>query len=251
MPSYLVPFMTTTLAVVIAATLAAVAFSESIDRDSRRRAVLTLGAIYAVWVPTVVWLAEAEWFGAVVSGGAPVLSPAMARLPLAIALPPLVLVVALALSPDVRRIADGLSQIWLTGLQSLRVVGGVFVLLWGDGAIPWEFALPAGLGDVAVGLIAMVALGKLRSEAPTAAAWVRRTYVFGLADFVLAIGTGFLSSPSAIQLLALDRPNEAIQFYPLTLVLAFAVPVFLSLHILSIRLGAARRAGSGDAAVAA
>jgi len=82
MPSYLVPFMTTTLAVVIAATLAAVALSESIDRDSRRRAVLTLGAINAVWVPTVVWLAEAEWFGAVVSGGAPVLSPAMARLPL-------------------------------------------------------------------------------------------------------------------------------------------------------------------------
>jgi len=140
--------------------------------------------------------------------------------------------VALALSPDVRRIADGLSQTWLTGLQSLRVVGGVFVLLWADGAIPWKFALPAGLGDVAVGLIAMVALGKLRSRAQTAAAWVRRTYVFGLADFVLAIGAGFLSSPSAIQLLALDRPNEAIQLYPLTLVPSFAVSVFLSLHIL-------------------
>ena len=130
-------------------------------------------------------------------------------------------------------------------MQMLRVMGGVFVLLWADGAIPWEFALPAGLGDVAVGLIAMIALNRLRTGSATAVAWVRRTNIAGLADFAVALGTGFLSAPGAIQLLALDRPNDLIGLYPLVLIPVFAVPVFIGVHILSIRLHLARRAEAG------
>ncbi len=87
----------------------------------------------------------------------------------------------------------------------------------------------------------MVALNRLRNGAATAAAWVRRTNIAGLADFAVALGTGFLSAAGAIQLLALDRPNELVNLYPLVLIPVFAVPVFIGVHILSIRLHLAHR----------
>lgn len=245
MPAYLNPLVVTSLATLIAATLAAIAFSDRLGRGTRLNAVRWLGAVYALWFPVMIWLAMAEVFVASPTEVSPVL-------PLAILGPPLTLLAALALSPALRRLASGLSQEWLIGVQRLRVMGGVFVLLWAGGAIPWEFALPAGLGDVAVGLIAMVALNRLRHRAASAAAWVRRTNIAGLADFAVALGTGFLSAPGAIQLLALDRPNELIGLYPLVLIPVFAVPVFIGVHILSIRLHLAHRAeaGGGDPVLA-
>jgi hypothetical protein len=122
------------------------------------------------------------------------------------------------------------------------------VLLWAGGAIPWEFALPAGLGDVAVGLIAMYTLSRLRGGTADAPAWVRRTNIAGLTDFAVAIGTGLLSAPGVAQILAVDRPNELINLYPLVLIPVFAVPVFFAIHILSIRLhiGRLAEAGGGD-----
>ncbi len=239
MPTYLNPLVVTSLAALIATTLAAIAFSDHLGRDARLTAVRALGAIYAVWFPVMIWLAIDEVFVPTATEVSPVL-------PLAILGPPLILLAGLAVAPSLRRLAAGLSQEWLIGVQMLRVMGGVFVLVWAGGALPWEFALPAGLGDVAVGLIAMVTLNRLRSGAASAPAWVRRTNIAGLADFAVAVGTGFLSAPGAVQLLALDRPSELINLYPLVLIPVFAVPVFIAVHILSIRLHLASRAGAGD-----
>ena len=239
MPAYLNPLMVTSLATLIGATLAAIAFSDRLGRGTRLNAVRALGAVYALWFPVIIWLALAEVF--VVS--AATLSPV---LPLAILGPPLTLLAGLAVSPALRRLAGSLSQEWLIGVQMLRVMGGVFVLVWAGGAIPWEFALPAGLGDVAVGLLAMFTLNRLRHRAASAPAWVRRTNIAGLTDFAIAIGTGLLSAPGVAQLLAADRPNELINLYPLVLIPVFAVPVFIGVHILSIRLHLAHRAEAGD-----
>ena len=225
---YLNPLVVTSLAVLIATTFAAIAFSDRIERGTHLNAILGRGAIYVLWFPVVIWLAMDEAF--VVSAAK--LSPV---LPTAIIAPPLALVVALMASPTLRRIVMNLSPEWLIGIQTLRVMGGVFVLLWADGAIPWEFALPAGIGDVAVGLMAMFTLNRLRNGSVTAQAWVRRTNIAGLTDFAIAIGAGLLSAPGIAQLLAADRPNELINLYPLVLIPVFAVPVFLAVHILSIR----------------
>jgi hypothetical protein len=54
---------------------------------------------------------------------------------------------------------------------------------------------------------------------------------FGIADLVVAVGTGFLSSPSILQQLALDDPNVAITRYPFVLIPTFLVPVSLLLHV--------------------
>jgi hypothetical protein len=45
--------------------------------------------------------------------------------------------------------------------------------------------------------------------------------LLGLADIVVAVTTGFLSSPSPIQLFAFDNPNTLIMAFPLVM-----IPVF-------------------------
>jgi hypothetical protein len=40
--------------------------------------------------------------------------------------------------------------------QIYRVGGGIFLVLWADGRLPWQFALPAGIGDVVTGCFAVV-----------------------------------------------------------------------------------------------
>ncbi len=46
---------------------------------------------------------------------------------------------------------------------------------------------------------------------------------------------GFLSSPGPFQQQALENPNGLIGQHPLVMIPVFAVPVFLILHILSLR----------------
>src|SRR5207245_6648798 len=45
---------------------------------------------------------------------------------------------------------------WLVGVQLYRVVGFSFLVLYAVGRLPGEFAIPAGAGDVVVGLAAPV-----------------------------------------------------------------------------------------------
>ena len=68
----------------------------------------------------------------------------------------------------------------------------VFLVLEAGGQLPGFFAYPAAFGDIAVGLTACVAVIALIWSTSTGIpiAWS----VFGLLDFVGAVGTGFLAS---------------------------------------------------------
>jgi hypothetical protein len=59
--------------------------------------------------------------------------------------------------------------------------------------------------------------------------------LLGIADLVVAVTTGFLTSPSPLQLLALDRPNELISSFPLAMIPVFLVPLSLLLHLASLQ----------------
>jgi hypothetical protein len=58
--------------------------------------------------------------------------------------------------------------------------------------------------------------------------------IFGIADLVDALTLGFLSSPNPLQALALDHPNVLTTSYPTVMTPAFAVPLSLILHGLSL-----------------
>jgi hypothetical protein len=128
------------------------------------------------------------------------------------------------------RLLDATPQSWLIGIQFYRVLGVIFLLLNAQGRLPSLFALPAGAGDVAVGLLApIVALAYARRVAGRDVL-VRGWNVLGLLDLAVAITTGFLTSPSAFQAFSLDAPNELISAFPLIMVPVFAVPLAVILH---------------------
>jgi hypothetical protein len=119
---------------------------------------------------------------------------------------------------------------WLVAAQIYRVAGGIFLALWADGRLPWQFALPAGIGDVMTGVAAVVVAAQLARNAIGAH---RATYAwsfFGIADLVVAITMGAMTSPGLPHLLAFDAPNLLISSYPLVMVPTFAVPLALMLH---------------------
>ena len=132
-----------------------------------------------------------------------------------------------------RAIIGGLEQSQLIGFQIFRVMGGLFLLGWAMGDIPWQFALPAGLGDVWAGVAAMQALGALNRNAGNAQALVIRANVIGLADFAVAVSTGLLTSEGFLHLLSRDMPN-IINLYPLALFPAYFVPLFIAFHLFSL-----------------
>src|SRR5215467_14246900 len=127
---------------------------------------------------------------------------------------------------------------WLVGIQVYRVLGLVFLLAWSRGFLPGYFALPAGIGDPLVGVLAIpLALG-LRSDSPVIRRLALGWNILGIVDLVNAVILGVTSA--VVQLQAAPSSGSAaalspLLLYPLVLVPTFGVPLALILHSLSIR----------------
>jgi len=199
------------------------------------RTDFTAGTRAAVWlaiaVPFTLWTALI-WGLALQGTFRP--APGIPRLPFAIFAPVLVGLVLLTRSRHVAALLDATPPSWLIGLQVYRVLGGIFLVNWAAGDIPGAFALPAGIGDIAVGLLALPAALWVSSGTPAgrkAGIWWN---LLGLADFAVAIPMGMLSSPGRLQVFALDHPNIQLSTFPTVMIPAFAVPNSILLHALSL-----------------
>ncbi|HEY4848591.1 MAG TPA: hypothetical protein VIH87_12570 [Methylocella sp.] len=137
-------------------------------------------------------------------------------------------------SPRLARIIDAVPQHWLIGVQLYRALGVIFLILYATGKLPGLFAWPAGLGDVVVGVLAPVVAIAYRLGPRENTYLVSAWNLFGLADLVVAVTAGFLTSPSPFQLFAFDLPNELVTEFPLVLIPVFLVPLSVLLHIASL-----------------
>jgi hypothetical protein len=137
-------------------------------------------------------------------------------------------------SSTMARVLDAVPQHWLIGVQLYRALGAIFLILYGAGKMPGLFAWPAGLGDVLVGVLApVVAVAYARGpekNGDLVSAW----NIFGMVDLIVAVATGFSTSPSPFQLFAFDQPNELVSVFPLVLIPTYLVPVSILLHIASL-----------------
>jgi hypothetical protein len=201
---------------------------ERADWPARERAetLRTASVILVAWFGVALVLSWMEFFR-----GAPGRIPAVE---LGIFIPFIVGRIALWRATRLTRIIDIVPQSWLVGVQVYRIVGLVFVVLWGFGKLPGSFALPAGLGDFLVGILAPVVAVLYARGVPRKASLVRTWNVLGILDLVVAVTTGFLTSPSPIQMLALETPNVLISAFPLVMIPVFAVPVSILLHLASL-----------------
>jgi hypothetical protein len=182
-------------------------------------------------VVLIGWEAAASYLGAANTYLATVESPPVVPTILFGLLVPLaVAAIGLWQSDSVARLVSAIPLHWLVGAQVYRVGGGIFLALLADGRLPWQFALPAGTGDVATGIVAVIVAAQLSRNAIDAR---RATYawcLFGIADLVVAVTMGAMTSPGSAQLLAFDAPNLLMTAYPLVMVPTFAVPLALMLH---------------------
>ena len=136
-------------------------------------------------------------------------------------------------TPIGRAITDSLDQSLLIGFQIPRVMGGVFLIGWALGAIPWQFAIPAALGDIWAGVAGYQAMQAARRGDADADRLALRANIIGLADFVVAVSTGLITSEGFLHLLSKDAPN-IINHYPLALFPGFFVGIFIAAHLISL-----------------
>ena len=115
--------------------------------------------------------------------------------------------------------------------HTLRVVGVAFLIVMAQGHLPALFAVPAGLGDIVIGVSApFVARRFARGAGRTEAL---RFHVLGLLDLGVAVGIGFLLGPS--QLLAVTPSTVPLTLLPLALIPTALVPLAVALHLVSLR----------------
>jgi hypothetical protein len=95
-------------------------------------------------------------------------------------------------------------------VQFYRVLGVIFVVLYAGRHLPGLFALPAGLGDSLVGVLAPFVAASFARSPEESARRVRLWNLLGIADLVIAVTLGFLTSPSTLQVAAFDRPSGLI-----------------------------------------
>jgi hypothetical protein len=197
------------------------------------------GARLAVWLATAVALTlwTATIWGLAARGVfRPIGGPGRVfpLLPAAILLPVPVGLLLLTSSRRIASVLDATPPSWLIGVQVYRVLGGIFLVDWARGTLPGAFALPAGIGDITVGLLALPAAVWASSGTRTGRRLGILWNLLGLADFVVAIAMGMLTSPGRFQVFALDHPNAQIGTFPTVMIPAFAVPSSILQHILSL-----------------
>jgi hypothetical protein len=229
LPASGVPSTASRLAIHIAIVLGLWLALERTELSPRQR----LGVWLAIVVPYTLWLAIV-WSAAIngvfrPGGNTPPL------VPLAIFLPVIVSAPILLRSKRIGEMLDAMPTSWLVGLQVYRVLGGIFLVGWARGVIPSLFALPAGIGDVTTGLLALPLAYSLASRNGSAVRGAIAWNVFGLLDFTIAVGIGLVTSPGPFQLIVPSVPNTGIGLYPTVLIPAFAVPSSILLHVLSLR----------------
>jgi hypothetical protein len=128
--------------------------------------------------------------------------------------------------------------------HTLRVVGVVFLIVMAMGHLPAAFALPAGLGDIAIGVAAPFVARRLARGNGRAGAV--RFNVLGILDLIVAGSIAFLLGPFGP--FEVTPSTAPLRLLPLALIPTTAVPLAIALHIVSLRrLGTAAKPEQGEA----
>jgi hypothetical protein len=192
-----------------------------------RRSVRIAGIVLFAWLGLAMLLSWLGLFRSTQERPAPLF-------PMAVIVPIVVGAILIYRSDQVKAIVQAVPQSWLVGFQCYRGLGAMFLVLNGLHFLPGEFALPAGFGDVLIGLLAVPVAALYANGFAYRGRVVALWNILGIADLVIAVTTGFLSAPGPLQILALDHPNYLMGVYPMSLIPTFAVPLSIMLHIASL-----------------
>jgi hypothetical protein len=125
----------------------------------------------------------------------------------------------------------------VAAIQAWRWAGLGFLSLYANGILPGLFALPAGLGDMAIGFSApWIVLSLVRNSLFAASRRFMIWNILGITDFVVAITMGTLASGAfpGISALVGNVTTSPMARLPLVLIPTFMVPFFTMLHLTAL-----------------
>ena len=125
----------------------------------------------------------------------------------------------------VRAWVDALDLRTLVLLHVTRFVGLYFIVLSRRGLLPYDFAVPGGIGDIIIATLALVVVFAPLADASRARA-IRIWNVIGLIDIALVVLT------AARLNLANPLQMSAMTSLPLSLLPTFLVPLLIATHII-------------------
>lgn len=214
-------------------------FVSAISLSTRARVIAAVGV--GGWLAALVVTGTLGWFGPGVTGPVPAVGIALFA----------VLATGLIAYFRVPRFRERVLQIPVPVLIAAnigRVIGALFLFLYGVGRLPAPFAPSAGWGDVITGAVALplAVLAASRSVRP---AWIALWNAFGMLDLLTAVTLGVLSQPGT-PFTVFSGSAATITTLPWVLVPTFFVPIYMLIHVLIFRQLRAPRAVS-HAALAA
>ncbi len=179
-------------------------------------------------IGTIVTVGLAAWAGLVAMGAS---TNALSAVPP----PAIAALVALGIAaptagyfvwPDLRHWVERVGLRALTALHVWRIGAAILFFSYGStGQLPAAFIGRAGWGDLVAGLAALVVVLLPMSRSRYVA-----VHLFGLADFLVAVGTGLYFT------LALPGSMEPLRELPLALIPLFGVGLSGATHIMAFDL---------------
>lgn len=138
----------------------------------------------------------------------------------------------LVVSPVFRQVVRAIPATWLIGIHVIRLAGFLFLALMDMHLLPAAFAVPAGYGDMTVGLLAIGVIYLLATHNPHARVLAIGWNLLGLLDLGVAVMVGLtIVGPFSAQVVASGISPVYLNY--LALVPSFAVPLYAVLHLYS------------------
>jgi hypothetical protein len=212
----------------IPATTAVGLFGSTIAADGNRRVAGTVAAgfaaVWAAWIIVSAILADGGAYRQSISETRPWIGVAAGG-----ALVAALIGTAIPAVGKTLRSPGSLAR--LTVPQTFRVVGVAFIVVMALGKLPVAFALPAGLGDIAVGIAAPFIARRLANGDRSGATWFN---ILGILDLIVAVSIGFLAGLGPNRLLDISPSTADVALLPLALIPTTAVPLAVALHVTSL-----------------
>jgi hypothetical protein len=195
------------------------------ERTSARQSTVAIisGIVLAAWAIAAAVLAARGFFRPPDTQSPPPIGIYLALVLVALAL-------CLAFSKSLRSLLS--NQKNLIRLNLWRLVGAVFLILMANGQMPALWALPAGIGDIIVGATAPWVANHFDTPGGRRVAILFN--LFGMADLIVAVGLGIMTSPGPTQVFHTSPTSEFATQFPLALVPTFLVPLAFMLHVVSL-----------------
>jgi hypothetical protein len=185
---------------------------------------LTVAGVFVAWFVLVL---------AIGAGGAldPFRGFGVPALGLTVVLPVVALVCAFFASGPIRAAMLAAPLSALVAVNTIRILGVIFVALYAAGRLPAPFAPSAGWGDIIAGVTALPLAWSIARFGARVRMLALLWNVFGAADLVNAVALGALSAPGPLNAFAGPPTSAIMTSLPWLMIPGFLVPSFFFIHL--------------------